>query len=144
MGEGTRGEGADDYRVPFYGGDELDDMARNQHTDEDNHGSRSFHWLILHYTLERAGFPGLGPGPQPRKCRIAIVPDLLWQTGSMGNKILCGSRQSSDMDLSPGRVPVQMGGLKFTIQAGNAGHKLGAIGFGHFGVSGFRMSGYRK
>ena len=58
VGEGARREGADDYRVSFYSGDELDDMAWNEHTAENNHGSRSFHWLILHHRFERAGFPG--------------------------------------------------------------------------------------
>ena len=66
-------------------------MARNQHTAEDNHGSWSFHWLILHHRFERASFPGLAPGPQPGKGHIAIAADLLSQTGSMGNEILAGS-----------------------------------------------------
>jgi hypothetical protein len=58
--------------------------------------------LILHHTFERAAFPSLAPGVQPRKCRIAIVPDLLWQTDSMGNKILCGSRLQQPAELRHG------------------------------------------
>lgn len=85
-GQGARREGAGDCRASFYVGDDPDYTARNEHTDEDNHGSWRFHCSILHHTFELARFPGLAPGPQPRKRRIAIVPDLLSQTGKHGDQ----------------------------------------------------------
>ena len=87
-GEGARREGAGDYRVSFNDGDELDYMVRNQHTDEDNHGSWKFHCLILDHTFEVAGFLGLAPCPQLGKRRVAIVPDLLSEIGNPDNGFL--------------------------------------------------------
>src|ERR1700746_1075480 len=85
-------------------------MAWNKHTDEDNHGSWKFQCLILQHRFKRAGLPGLAPGPQLGKGRIAIAHDPFWQTGSMGSKILCGSWLQQPAELRHGPPSWSCGG----------------------------------